>query len=317
MLKFFHLDDKKNLYLLAAQNLVKQIIRLAKLKYKTENIKQKSVIFLSGGSSIDLYNYLYEEILNCKEINKYISEINFAIVDERYFENRENKSKYKKVSNINSKSLDKNKSNIEINSKKIFYFTDIKRFINLSKKRLNIDVNFISAYNFDQSDQFDKLKATFTKIENHKFNTNNFQYMDHYIQKYIIKVNEFLHNDNFIKVAVLGIGQDYHIAGIKPMTDKNKFDQLFNSDQYFCTYKAQDFPIRGTLTLKALKRMDFAIVLLASKKKQEVFEKISNLHKKTFKQVRLKMHLFPLNILFFLSSCSIFSRMSTKNSAHS
>ncbi len=79
--------------------------------------------------------------------------------------------------------------------------------------------------------------------------------------------SKILNEQHTRKIAVLGIGTDFHTAGIKPprdMSDSTKA-QNFNGDNLVTTYAAEDFPIRFTLTYTALGKIEKIFIYFYNK----------------------------------------------------
>ena len=74
--------------------------------------------------------------------------------------------------------------------------------------------------------------------------------------------NVFKEEDS-VNLAILGIGSDDHIAGIKAM-DQEQYDLIFN-DKLYAGYQWEDFD-RVTMTPQALLQIDHAVVFAGASK---------------------------------------------------
>ncbi|MBI4991315.1 6-phosphogluconolactonase, partial [Candidatus Gottesmanbacteria bacterium] len=98
---------------------------------------------------------------------------------------------------------------------------------------------------------------------------------------------EKLFKEYVYKVAVLGIGEDGHTAGLLPgyekKWNKNKYIVGYRISQHrqnnamalFCQGKG-NFPQRISLTPKALKELDQAIIVAVGEKKKTAIKKLLN-----------------------------------------
>lgn len=84
-----------------------------------------------------------------------------------------------------------------------------------------------------------------------------------------------------VQIAILGIGEDGHIAGIKP-GEKSLFGSRFLSDEMAVSYESDDFPLRMTLTIWALQKFEALFVYAIGEQKRRVLlslERDESLHK--------------------------------------
>lgn len=95
------------------------------------------------------------------------------------------------------------------------------------------------------------------------------------ICRYTDQVNDWFNDAQLAKIAVLGVGRDFHTAGIKPLVDTAKFKALFTSKKYLALYDAEDFPIRTTLTFEGLNSCDYLTALVLGDDKRIVKESLS------------------------------------------
>lgn len=107
------------------------------------------------------------------------------------------------------------------------------------------------------------------------------------VQRYSILVKEAL-DGNDINVSLLGIGEDGHLAGIKPSSsvisaddqethDENiqtNYTNMLRSKKYVCNYDAEDYNNRITLNFKALESFNKTIVYVSGNHKKKALEKI-------------------------------------------
>lgn len=70
-------------------------------------------------------------------------------------------------------------------------------------------------------------------------------------------------------VLTQGVGADGHTLGIMPCPkDKKRFEELFEGEQWVVGYKAEnEYPLRATVTLPFLRRVDHSLVYMVGKEK--------------------------------------------------
>jgi len=89
------------------------------------------------------------------------------------------------------------------------------------------------------------------------------------------------------KVVLLGLGEDGHIAGMLPMADEAKFDELFLGGSLVASYVG-DTHERITITAKALLQMDKIVVYACGPAKLGAVNELNNPH---------NIHEYPAEIL--------------------
>lgn len=98
------------------------------------------------------------------------------------------------------------------------------------------------------------------------------------------------------KIAVLGIGEDGHTAGLLP-----GYQQQWDVDRMVVGYKNDGpFPQRISLTPKALTSLDYAIVVAAGEKKRPVLDQWSSGKEK-------RLNAFPAAIFHEMKAVEIFT----------
>lgn len=197
------------------------------------NHKKRVLIFLSGGSSVNLYTKLAGWITSKKDIGENIA---FAQVDER-FQPRD------QVSGIRFQgSGGKNNNNINADT------------IGESGLWRICDSQKIPCYLISQLGTLKESANKYNKIISKLF--DSFDY----------------------KIAVLGIGEDGHTAGLLPGYEKD-----WNTDRYvvgynlgqnnaralFCQHK---FRQRITVTPKLLEKLDYALIIVRGERKRNAIE---------------------------------------------
>ena len=131
---------------------------------------------------------------------------------------------------------------------------------------------------------FDKKKANFINIlTNQDIKTSTRLLEKEFVQK-SQKAN--------IIIAQLGIGEDGHIAGILPNS------KALDSNDYVVNFKGPDFE-RITLSFKALKKIDIAIVAAYGAKKKKALKNLKNL--------KLPLNEMPSRILQEIKSIYIYN----------
>ena len=131
---------------------------------------------------------------------------------------------------------------------------------------------------------FDKKKANFINIlTNQDIKTSTRLLEKEFVQK-SQKAN--------IIIAQLGIGEDGHIAGILPNS------KALDSNDYVVNFKCPDFE-RITLSFKALKKIDIAIVAAYGAKKKKALKNLKNL--------KLPLNEMPSRILQEIKSIYIYN----------
>ena len=131
---------------------------------------------------------------------------------------------------------------------------------------------------------FDKKKANFINIlTNQDIKTSTRLLEKEFVQK-SQKVD--------IIIAQLGIGEDGHIAGILPNS------KALDSNNYVVNFKGPDFE-RITLSFKALKKIDIAIVAAYGAKKKKALKNLKNL--------KLPINEMPSRILQEIKSIYIYN----------
>lgn len=131
---------------------------------------------------------------------------------------------------------------------------------------------------------FDKKKANFINIlTNQDIKTSTRLLEKEFVQK-SQKAN--------IIIAQLGIGEDGHIAGILPNS------KALDSNDYVVNFKVPDFE-RITLSFKALKKIDIAIVAAYGAKKKKALKNLKNL--------KLPLNEMPSRILQEIKSIYIYN----------
>lgn len=96
-------------------------------------------------------------------------------------------------------------------------------------------------------------------------------------------------------VAILGIGADRHVAGIKPMTKDESQQTLVN--KLVVGYKGPDFE-RITITFDALREIDSIVVFVAGSDKQLAVQGIED---------KTELYEAPANILNELNDVNIYN----------
>src|SRR3989338_1483710 len=105
-------------------------------------------------------------------------------------------------------------------------------------------------------------------------------------QKYNQTISKLYKNTDF-RIAVLGIGEDGHTAGLLP-----GYRELWDKNTFAVGYKNKGrFPQRVTFTPKALQQCNFAVVCLAGKSKSQVFWKLKE-------ESEEDLNIFPASILY-------------------
>lgn len=208
---------------------------------------RKVIIFLSGGSAMDLYPSLLEKLSSQVED---FSKLIFAIGDDRFSSEKKNLPK----DEFNSRKLS------EIFSKypdlQVKFFSD----------------SDLAAENFENYEKF---------------------------------IDEVFLGAGVTKMAVLGIGNDQHISGVKPAEElgmsSDDYLRMFYGEQYLAKYDAVDFPIRVTLTLSALKQLDRVFVNLVEK--PDIADQLENMGADSFDQNELAVS--PMHILLAMPGNSV------------
>ncbi len=88
--------------------------------------------------------------------------------------------------------------------------------------------------------------------------------------RYSHKVDQTLHSGAF-NIAILGVGEDGHVAGVKPMA-KSQFDDIFTTNSVV-EYQWEDFH-RITTTLDTLKQFDHLLIDADGHSKQKVMDRL-------------------------------------------
>lgn len=105
-------------------------------------------------------------------------------------------------------------------------------------------------------------------------------------QKYDQTIYKLYKNTDF-RIAVLGIGDDGHTAGLLP-----GYRKLWDKDTFAVGYENKGrFPQRITLTPKALQQCNFAVVCLAGKTKKQVLWKLE-------RESEEDLNIFPASLLY-------------------
>lgn len=116
---------------------------------------------------------------------------------------------------------------------------------------------------------------------------------------------EKLFNECTYKIAVLGIGEDGHTAGLLP-----HYRSLWDIKKYVAGYEnVGKFPKRISITPYGLKQLDQAVVVASGEKKLSVINQITNYESRITNQVNQKNALddFPAKILNEIPRVDIFS----------
>lgn len=76
-------------------------------------------------------------------------------------------------------------------------------------------------------------------------------------------------------IAIFGMGSDGHTAGIFPEPDTQKFEQLFNSENWVIGYQANTkYQQRTTTTLSFFKNIDRALIYVCGNEKKEMLKNV-------------------------------------------
>jgi 6-phosphogluconolactonase/glucosamine-6-phosphate isomerase/deaminase len=106
--------------------------------------------------------------------------------------------------------------------------------------------------------------------------------------------------ESYVNVAIIGMGSDGHILGVKPEKSLESFKRKFLSVDFVALYDAEDFRNRITITLTALKKMDKSFLFVCGEEKREVLKKLVD--KKTF-----ELNEFPAQFLKELPNVEVFT----------
>src|SRR3989338_799318 len=105
-------------------------------------------------------------------------------------------------------------------------------------------------------------------------------------QKYDQTISKLYKNTDF-HIAVLGIGEDWHTAGLLP-----GYRELWDRQRMVAGFEHKGrFPQRITLTPKALQQCNFAVVCLAGKTKSQVLWKLKQ-------ESEEDLNIFPASLLY-------------------
>ncbi len=199
------------------------------------NQKKGVLIFLSGGSSVNLYAKLAEWIASKKDIEGNLA---FAQVDERFQPGDQ-------VSGIRYQASGGKKNN-NINADVI----GESGMWDMCKK-LRIPFHLVS-----QKGSLEEAADRYNNIISSLFEKYDYQ------------------------IAILGIGEDGHTAGLIPGYEKD-----WNIDRYVVGYNLgqnnaralvcqQKFRQRITVTPKLLKKLDYALIVAGGEKKRYAIERL-------------------------------------------
>ncbi len=108
------------------------------------------------------------------------------------------------------------------------------------------------------------------------------------------------------KIAVLGIGEDGHTAGLLP-----GYQKQWDVDQLVVGYTHNgQFPQRISLTPKALRSLDYALVVAAGESKRPVLNRLQSLQRSDLSrkgQTFVDLDRFPVGILPEMKEVEIFT----------
>ena len=123
----------------------------------------------------------------------------------------------------------------------------------------------------------DFQESNFVKLMNYGFNKKNANFINILTNQDIESSTKLLENEFIQKsktadiiIAQLGIGEDGHIAGILPNS------KALESNNYATYFNGPDYK-RITLSFKALKKIDIAIVAAYGDKKKKALTNLKNL----------------------------------------
>ncbi len=190
------------------------------------NIRQKTLFLLSGGSTVNIY----------KDITKFIDEsgldfpfLAFAQVDERYF-GKISKSKFQISNKFQNPNFKFQKEDINA------YQIEKTGLWELCKKK------GIPYYLISQAGSLQESAEGYNKILEKLFQEYNY------------------------KIAILGIGEDGHTAGLLP-----GYQKLWDIDKLVAGYENDgEFKRRISMTPEAFKQVDQAIVVASGTRKRKV-----------------------------------------------
>lgn len=137
-----------------------------------------------------------------------------------------------------------------------------------------------------------KLPALIEKLEGEvQFLSNDYETIKSELQDYSSSLAESFADKNQTHIAVLGIGEDLHTAGILPSEDSATWSQRFLSgDSLVSLYEAPDFPYRQTYTVPALKKMSALFIWMTDK--PETLARLLELG-----YAETKLHKYPASLL--------------------
>lgn len=160
-------------------------------------------------------------------------------------------------------------------------------------ERFNHDLNLNNSLN---------LKKIGVPVE--EFVANSAENLDNLAKRFEARLKTFFKEYPDHKViAVMGMGADGHVAGISPIDDETKFNQLFvnNPEQWVVGYSGSlTPPDRITVRVPFLKdKIDQAIVFACGENKNQVMDKLM--------QSKLPLHKFPAMVFYQMKSVRIFT----------
>ncbi|MEI6887517.1 MAG: 6-phosphogluconolactonase, partial [bacterium] len=102
---------------------------------------------------------------------------------------------------------------------------------------------------------------------------DNLLSVNSYVLNYTSIVKSVIENKRIYKIGVMGIGTDFHTAGIFP-NSKELFESKFNSLDYITshTFGKSPYTNRITITIPALMLFDSFIIYLKSEEKKPVLD---------------------------------------------
>lgn len=157
--------------------------------------------------------------------------------------------------------------------------------------------NQVANQNGSSSDLIEIIKKKGGNIE---FLPPEKEALEFHLERYNQMLSKEFVNEEVAQIAILGIGEDGHIAGIKPFSNVTEFNNLFlKPGVYTALYSSADFPFRQTLTLSALRKMTTNFVF-AKKDKTGVIDLLLD-HNRPQRVWEL-----PGQIIHVLPHCQIF-----------
>lgn len=201
--------------------------------------KKRVLIFLSGGLSVNLYAKLSEWIASKKDIGGSLA---FAEVDERFRPEGSKKTQNSKLKAPSYAEASAGRQNRNLKLKNNINSEMIKETGLWEKcQKLRIPFHLIS-----QKGTLDEAADEYNQTLERLFKEYDF------------------------KIAVLGIGEDGHTAGLLP-----GYRQKWDLPRFAAGYENEGkFKNRISLTPKALRKLDYALVVVKGAKKRNAIEKL-------------------------------------------